>query len=80
MPTAKPSTVTGYIEAAPKKAQEKLREIQTILKGVAPKAKATLKWGCQYLKKAASFSPLAHVNHFSTSWPRTRPWSHSKTS
>ena len=42
---AKPTTVTEYINAAPKEAQSKLREIRAILKKVAPKATEALKWG-----------------------------------
>lgn len=45
MPKSKPTTVTEYINAAPKDAQKKLREIRAILKKVAPKATQTLKWG-----------------------------------
>ena len=42
MPSTKPTTVTEYIEAAPREAQKKLREIRAILKQVAPKATETL--------------------------------------
>ncbi len=45
MPAIKPTTVTQYINAAPKEAKAKLREIRSILKKVAPKAKEGLKWG-----------------------------------
>ena len=45
MSKAKPTTVDEYILAAPEEAQEKLRQIRTILKAVAPKAKEHLKWG-----------------------------------
>lgn len=45
MPKAKPTTVTEYINAAPEEARDKLRELRSILKKVAPNAKETLKWG-----------------------------------
>ena len=45
MPNAKPKTVNEYIKAAPKEAQEKLKEIRAILQKVAPNATETLKWG-----------------------------------
>lgn len=45
MAKAKPTTVTEYIAAAPREAQQKLREIRTILRQVAPNATETLKWG-----------------------------------
>ena len=41
----KPATVTGYIAAAPREAQQKLREIRAILGQVAPNATEALKWG-----------------------------------
>lgn len=45
MSNTKPTTVTEYINAAPKEAQKKLREIRAILKKVAPNATEALKWG-----------------------------------
>ena len=45
MQKIKPATVDEYIKAAPKEAQEKLREIRDILKKVAPNATEALKWG-----------------------------------
>ena len=45
MAKAKPTTVTEYIAAAPREAQQKLREIRTILRQVAPNATEALKWG-----------------------------------
>jgi uncharacterized protein YdhG (YjbR/CyaY superfamily) len=44
MQKPKPTTIDEYINAAPKEAQEKLREIRDILKKVAPKATESLKW------------------------------------
>lgn len=45
MAKPKPTTVTEYIAAAPREAQQKLREIRAILRQVAPNATETLKWG-----------------------------------
>jgi len=77
MPTAKPSTVTGYIEAAPKEAQGKLREIRTILKGVAPKARETLKWGMPVFEEGRIlFSYCAYKSHlnFTPTHPAMEPF------
>ncbi len=41
----KPTTVDEYIDAAPKEAQEKLRELRAILKKAVPDAVEKLKWG-----------------------------------
>ncbi len=45
MPDSKPTTVNEYINAAPPPAQEKLKELRSILKKIAPNAKEILKWG-----------------------------------
>ena len=45
MSATKQTTVTEYINAAPKEAQKKLNELRAILRKVAPKATETLKWG-----------------------------------
>jgi uncharacterized protein YdhG (YjbR/CyaY superfamily) len=42
----KPSNIDEYINAAPQIAQEKLRELRSILKEVAPETTEMLKWGC----------------------------------
>jgi uncharacterized protein YdhG (YjbR/CyaY superfamily) len=47
----KPTTVVEYINAAPKHAQPKLRELRAILKKVAPKATEGLKWGSPVLEQ-----------------------------
>jgi uncharacterized protein YdhG (YjbR/CyaY superfamily) len=41
----RPKTVTEYIDAAPKQAQEKLREMRACIQAAAPGAKESLKWG-----------------------------------
>ena len=64
MATKKPTTVTEYINEAPKEAKEKLRELRAILKKVAPKAKESLKWGAPVLEeKRILFSFKAFKSH-----------------
>ena len=41
----RPTTITECINAAPKEAQKKLREMRGILKKAAPVAKEAVKWG-----------------------------------
>jgi uncharacterized protein YdhG (YjbR/CyaY superfamily) len=64
MPKTKPSTVSEYIDSAPSQAQEKLKEIRSILKKVAPNAKETLKWGNPvFEEKRILFSFSAFKSH-----------------
>ncbi len=42
--TPKPTTVAGYIAAAPKEARAKLRELRKIVRATAPGATEELKW------------------------------------
>jgi uncharacterized protein YdhG (YjbR/CyaY superfamily) len=72
MPRAKPKTVTEYINAAPKDARAKLREIRAILKKVAPSATETLKWGSPvFAEKRILFAYNAFKSH--VSFMPTRP-------
>jgi uncharacterized protein YdhG (YjbR/CyaY superfamily) len=41
---AKPKTITEYINAAPKEAQDKLREMRACIRKAASGAKEGLKW------------------------------------
>ncbi len=41
----KPKTITEYINAAPKEAQDKLREMRACIRKAAPGAREGLKWG-----------------------------------
>src|SRR4029078_7967594 len=41
---SKPTTVTEYINAAPKEARQKLREMRTAIRAAAPGATESLKW------------------------------------
>jgi uncharacterized protein YdhG (YjbR/CyaY superfamily) len=66
MPSSKATTVTEYIKAAPKEAQEKLRELRAVLKKVAPNATETLKWGSPVFEEGRIlFSYSAHKSHLS---------------
>lgn len=72
MPKAKPRTVTEYIAAAPKEARQRLSELRTILKKVAPRAKETLKWRSPvYEEGRILFSYTAHKSHIN--FMPTRP-------
>jgi uncharacterized protein YdhG (YjbR/CyaY superfamily) len=59
----KPTTVTEYIDAAPKAAKEKLKELRSILKKVAPGAKESLKWGSPVFEKRILFAYSAFKSH-----------------
>jgi uncharacterized protein YdhG (YjbR/CyaY superfamily) len=73
MPKTKPKTVDEYIDAAPREAQEKLREIRAILKQVAPNAGETLKWGSPVFEEKRILFSYAHTNHISISCQRKGP-------
>ena len=77
MSKKKPTTVDEYIEAAPKQAQKKLREIRALLKKVAPKAREGLKWGSPVFEEGRIlFSYSAHKSHlnFSPTGPAMEPF------
>ncbi len=42
---ARPQTITEYINAAPKEARKKLREMRACIRAAAPGATESLKWG-----------------------------------
>lgn len=64
MAKTKPTTVPEYINAAPREAQRKLREIRAILKAITPKAKETLKWGSPvFEEKRILFAYAAFKSH-----------------
>jgi uncharacterized protein YdhG (YjbR/CyaY superfamily) len=64
MTKTKPSTVDEYINSAPPSAREKLQEIRSILKEVAPDAIEMIKWGYPVLfEKRILFSYSAFKNH-----------------
>ena len=77
MPKKKPTTVNEYIQAAPKEAQAKLREIRAVLKKVAPHANEKLKWGAPVFEDGRIlFSYSAHKSHlnFSPTGPAMKPF------
>lgn len=64
MPPLKSKTVDEYINAAPVEAQEKLMEIRSILKQVAPKATEAIKWGSPvFEEKRILFAYTAFKSH-----------------
>jgi uncharacterized protein YdhG (YjbR/CyaY superfamily) len=72
-----PSTVDDYINAAHPVAQEKLREIRSILKEVAPNAVEMIKWGYPVLfEKRILFSYSAFKTHinFMPTGPAIKPF------
>jgi len=48
MATRRPTTIAGYIRAAPRQGQPHLRRIYAILKSVAPEAEEAIKWGTPF--------------------------------
>lgn len=62
----KPTSVEEYINALPEEAQTKIKEIRSILKSVAPKAKEGLKWGKPVFEsETILFAYSAHKAHLS---------------
>ncbi len=73
----KPKTVEEYINAAPHYAQEKLEEIRSVLKSVAPNASEELKWSQSvFIEKRILFSYAAFKNHirFMPTGPSLEPF------
>ena len=61
---ARPKSITDYINAAPKEAQKKLREMRGCIRTSAPGAKESLKWGMpafSYRRILVMFA--AHKHH-----------------
>ena len=78
MPVLKPKTVDEYINAAPDEAQEKLMEIRSILKQVAPKATEAIKWGSPvFEEKRILFAYTAFKSHLNF-MPTRRTLDHFK--
>ncbi len=60
---AKPKTITEYINAAPKEAGDKLREMRACIREAAPGAKESLKWGMpafSYRRILVTFAAFKH--------------------
>ena len=62
----RPTTISEYIESAPREGQPHLRRLYAILKSVAPKAEQTIKWGHPYFVEPrflfAFSANKAHLN------------------
>jgi uncharacterized protein YdhG (YjbR/CyaY superfamily) len=59
-----PTTINGYIEAAPREGQPHLRRLYAILKRVAPEAEETIKWGTPFfVEPRFLFAFSAHKAH-----------------
>src|SRR5258708_14216851 len=61
---ARPKDITEYINAAPKEAQKKLRQMLASIRASAPGAKESLKWGMpafSYQRILVTFA--AHKHH-----------------
>jgi len=60
---APPKSITEYIDAAPKEAQEKLREMLACIRAAAPGAEESLKWGMpafSYRRILVTFAAFKH--------------------
>lgn len=64
----RPADVDAYIEAAPKEARNKLREIRKAIKSVAPKAEEKISYGMPYYRYKGRLAYFAafkdHVSLF----------------
>ena len=59
----RPKNITEYINAAPKEAQKKLREMRACIRTSAPGAKESLKWGMpafSYKRILVTFAAFKH--------------------
>jgi uncharacterized protein YdhG (YjbR/CyaY superfamily) len=60
---ARPESITEYINAAPKEARAKLREMRACIRESAPGAKESLKWGMpafSYRRILVTFAAFKH--------------------
>lgn len=64
MANTRPTTIAGYIEAAPTEGQAHLKRLYEILRSVAPEAEETIKWGTPFfVEPRYLFSFSAHKAH-----------------
>jgi len=59
----RPTTITQYINAAPRQAQKKLREMRACIRASAPGAEESLKWGMpsfSYNRILVTFAAFKH--------------------
>lgn len=78
MTDSKPKTIDEYINMAPGYAQEKLNEIRSLLKSVAPNGTEALKWGRPvFIEKRILFAYAAFSTHltFMPTGPAMEPFS-----
>jgi uncharacterized protein YdhG (YjbR/CyaY superfamily) len=59
----KPKTITEYINAAPKEAREKLREMHDCIREAAPGATESLKWGMPAFSSRRILGAFARFKH-----------------
>ena len=66
MASKRPTTIAGYIRAAPRDGQPHLRRLYAILKSVAPEAQEAIKWGTPFFVETRFlFAFSAHKAHLS---------------
>ena len=66
MASERPTTISGYIKAAPREGQPHLRRLYAILKRAAPDAEETVKWGNPFfVEPRFVFAFSAHKAHLS---------------
>ncbi|MEO7794547.1 MAG: DUF1801 domain-containing protein [Thermoanaerobaculia bacterium] len=66
MAKQRPTTIAGYIRAAPREGQAHLLGLYTILKSVAPEAEEAIKWGTPFfVEPRFLFAFSAHKAHLS---------------
>ena len=64
MASKRPTTISEYIQAAPREGQSHLRRLYAILKSVAPEAEEAIKWGTPYfVEPRFLFAFSAHKAH-----------------
>jgi uncharacterized protein YdhG (YjbR/CyaY superfamily) len=60
----RPTSIAGYIEAAPRAGQPHLRRLYAILKQAAPEAEEAIKWGMPFfVEPKFLFAFSAHKDH-----------------
>ena len=60
----RPTTIAGYIRAAPREGQPHLRRLHAILESVAPEAEQLIKWGTPFfVEPRFLFAFSAHKAH-----------------
>jgi len=64
MASKRPTTIAGYIRAAPRQGQPHLRRVYAILKSIAPEAEEAIKWGTPFFGEPRFlFAFSAHKAH-----------------